>query len=183
MHAMFASPRRAGGVRRAIPEGRAGLLRRAQFNRHVPVGVVGAFVIQRLRVHAGANALVRVDEHVARFFVIDVVIAQLERRHAAADADLQPAMAEMIEHGDFLQHPKWRIKRQQIAQRPQPHVARLARQRGEEQARRGRHVDGRGVMLGQMHAPEAGFIRRRIEFEPLVEKPRQRPVGAPDMVE
>ena len=54
---------------------------------------------------AGEQAIERIDEHGARGLGIDLVVIELERRHAAPDADLEPPVAEMIEDRDLLDEP------------------------------------------------------------------------------
>ena len=49
--------------------------------------------------------------------------SQLERRDAAADADLEPAVAQMVEHADLLDEAQRRVERQQIDQRPEVDAA------------------------------------------------------------
>ena len=78
------------------------LLQRAQLDRYILVAVVLAFVEKAIRRQTGANALESVDEDVARTIVINLVIFHLVGRYAAADADIEPAVAEMIEHANFL---------------------------------------------------------------------------------
>ena len=65
------------------------LLQRPQRDRHVLVCVVLALVGERVGRQAGADAVEGVDENVARLVVRDLVVLQLERRDAAADADLE----------------------------------------------------------------------------------------------
>ena len=135
MQALRASPGGANRARRRIPERRMRLLQRPQRDRHVLVDEVLAPVGERVGRQAGADAVERIDEDVARVVVRDLVEAELVGRDAAADADLEPAVAEMVEHADFLDHAQRRIERQQIDQRPEPHALGRARQRAEIDAR------------------------------------------------
>src|SRR5207249_10154768 len=57
-------------------------------------------VVRQRRRHAVES----VDEDVARILVRDLVIAELERRDAAADADVEPPVAEMIEDARSEEH-------------------------------------------------------------------------------
>ena len=48
---------------------------------------------------------------------VEAVGPGLERRHAAADAELEAPAAHLIEHADFLDQAQRMIERQQIDQR------------------------------------------------------------------
>jgi len=85
------------------------LLQRAQLDRHILITVVLAFVGKAIGRQTGADAFESVDENVARAIVLDLVIFQLVRRYATADADIEPAVPEMIEHANFLDQPQRRI--------------------------------------------------------------------------
>ena len=159
------------------------LLQRPQRYRHVLIDEVFALVGERVGRQAGADAVERIDEDVARVVVRDLVEAELVGRDAAADADLEPAVAEMVEHADFLDHAQRRIERQQIDQRPEPHAFGRARERAEIDAGNRHHVEGRGVVLGDVQAVDAGGVGRLGELEALVEQQRERALAVLDMVE
>ena len=53
-----------------------------------------------------------------RLFRVLPVIDQLGRHRAAAEADLKPAAAQLIEHADLLDHAQRMIERQRIDQWP-----------------------------------------------------------------
>ncbi len=91
--------------------------------------------------------------------MLDLVILELERRHAAADADLEPAIAQVIEHADLLDQPQRRIERQQIDQRTEPHALGGAGQGAQIDARHRHHVERRGVVLGHVQAVDSGLVR------------------------
>ena len=167
MQTVLAAPGRAGRVGRGVPERRLRLLQRPHGDRHVLVFVVFAGVAQRVAGQPGAEASERVDEDVARVVVLDLVKLQLIGRDPTADADVEPAAAQMIEHADFLDQPQRRIERQQIDDRPQPHALGRARDRGEIDARRRHQIERRLVVLGDVQAIEC---RRR--------RPRRRIPGA-----
>ena len=82
----------------------------------------------------------------------------LERRHAAADAELEPPAAQLVEHADFLDQPQRMIERQQINQRAEAQLLGALRQRGEENSRRSRATDRRAVMLGEVIAVKARAV-------------------------
>ena len=64
-----------------------------------------------------------------RLAEVETVEFGLERRHAAADAEFEPAVAHLIEHADFFDQPDRMIERQQIDQRPEPQRLRALRHR------------------------------------------------------
>ena len=113
----------------------------------------------------------------------DLVIAELERRHAAADADLEPAVAQMIEDADLLGQPQRRIERQQIDQRPEPHALGRARDRAEIDARHRHEIERRRMVLGDVQAIDAGLVGGGGEFQALVERGGDRAIRALDMIE
>ena len=145
------------------------LLQRAQRDRHVLVNIMVALVGERVRFQPGADAVERVVKDLARLVVLDLVIFQFVGRHAAADADIEPAVAQMIEHADFLDQTQRRIERQQIDQRPEPHALGGARQRAEIDARHRHQIERRGVMLGDLQAIDAGLVGRFGILQPFVQ--------------
>ncbi len=132
---------------------------------------------------AVGHAVERVDEDLARIRVRDLVIAELERRDAAADADLEPAVAEVVEDADLLGQPQRRIERQQIDERPEPHALGRARDRAEIDARHRHEIERRRVMLGDVQAIDAGLVGGGGEFQALVERGGDRTVRALDVIE
>jgi acetaldehyde dehydrogenase (acetylating) len=103
------------------------LLQGPQRDRHVLVGEVIARIVQHIGPQARTDALECVDENLPRLIVFDLVIFELIGRHAAADADIEPAVTEVIDDGDFLDQPQRRVKRQQIDERPQSQALGRAR--------------------------------------------------------
>ena len=89
---------------------------------------------------------------------IEAVGCGLERRHAAADAELEAPAAHLIEHADFLDQPQRMVERQQIDQRAEAQGLRALRHRGEKQAGRGGAAERRRVVLGEVIAVDAGAI-------------------------
>ena len=65
------------------------------------------------------------------------------RRRAAADADLEPALAQMIEHADFFGEPQRMMRRQYIDQRAE-------RRRLVRCATAARNTLGDGVILSDV---------------------------------
>src|SRR5207249_4243902 len=136
-------------------------------------------VVRQRRRHAVES----VDEDVARILVRDLVIAELERRDAAADADVEPPVAEMIEDADLLREPQRRIEWQEIDQRAEPDALRGARERAEIDARHRHEIERGRVMLGDMQGVDAGLVGGGRESEALVERHRHRPISALDVIE
>src|SRR6202042_3338889 len=89
---------------------------------------------------------------------VERVVRGLEWRPAAADAELEPSAAQLIEHADFFDQPQRMIERQQINQRAEAQFCGALRQRGEENSRRRRATDRRAVMLGEVIAVKTGTI-------------------------
>ena len=88
---------------------------------------------------------------------------QLVGRDAAADADLGPAVAQMIEDGDLLDHAQRRVQRQQIDHRAHANAFGRARDGAQENSRRRHRVRRRHVMLGEVVREEPGLVGRRDE--------------------
>jgi len=183
VRAVFARPGGASGIGGTIPEGRMRLLQRPQGNRHVFELVVLAGIVERVGGQSGGDAIERVDEDIARLLVIDLVILELERRHAAANAHFHPPVAEVVEDANLLDQPQRRIERQEINQRAEPHALGRARHGTEIDPRHRDHVERRGVMLRHVQAIDAGLVGGLGEGEALVEQGRERTLAMLDVVE
>src|SRR6185369_16422066 len=166
-----------------VPERRHRLLQRTQRHRHVFVRVVLARVAEHVARERGRHAVEGVDEDVARIRVRHLVIAKLERRDAAADADLKTPVAEMVKNADLLREPQRRIERQQIDEWPEPDSLGRTRDRAEIDARYRHEIERRCVMLSDMQPVDAGFVGGGSELEALVEGGRDRAIGALDVIE
>ena len=158
-------------------------LQRPQRDRHVRIVEVRAGVAERVADQTGPDAGVGVRENLAGLLVIDLVIVEFEWRHPAADPHFQPAMAQMIEHADFLDQPQRRIERKEIDERTEPDPRGRAGDRAEINTGYRHHVERRTVMLGHVQAIDARLVGGCHEGEALVEQGRQRPVRAFHMVE
>ena len=132
---------------------------------------------------AGANAFERIDENIARALVIDLVKAELERRHTAADPDFETAIAQMVEHADFLDQAQRRAQRQKIDERSEPDALRRPRDGAEIDARHRNHVERRAMMLGDMVGIDARLVGRGDKSQPFVELGGEREVRTLDMIE
>src|ERR1700738_481848 len=62
------------------------------------------------------------------------VIAQLDRRDSASDANLHAAAAQIVQHADLFDETQRVIEREQIDQRPDAQSPRAWNDRGEEHA-------------------------------------------------
>ena len=89
---------------------------------------------------------------------------QLMRRRAAADPDLDPALAQVIQHADFFGEPQRMVRRQHVDQRTEPQALGALRDRCEEDARRRRQVERRRMVLAHVVGAKSGAI---IEFNQL----------------
>ena len=98
---------------------------------------------------------------------IEPVEAGFDRRDAAADAHLEPAAAEIVEHRDLFGDADRMIERQQIHERAQPQGRRALRHGGEEDARRGRVAERGAVVFGEVIRVEARSLVRFDQREPV----------------
>ena len=101
-------------------------LHRPQHHRHLVEAIEFAVECQLV----GGEAL---EQHLERFVVhraglreIERVVRGLERRHAAADAELETPAAHLVEHADFLDQAQRMIERQQIDHRAEAQLVRCA---------------------------------------------------------
>jgi len=76
----------------------------------------------------------------------------------ATDPDLDPPLAQMIQHADFLGEPQRVVRRQHIDQRTETQALGPLRNRGEEYAWRRRHIERRRMMLTHVVGAEPGVI-------------------------
>ena len=184
VHVPRCGPGHALDVARRAPERRIRTLERRQLHRHVVIAIVLPTVGQARAGHPRDEHVERLLEHGPRACRIEAVIADLVRRHAAADTELEPAAAQVIEHADLAQQSKRRVQRQEEDERPQPNAPRALGRRGQEHRRRGRHPERCGVMLGQVIAEKARRVRLLQEPQPiLVELPERPLLPAIDPVE
>ena len=114
---------------------------------------------------------------------IDAVVADLVRRDAAADAELEPSAAHLVEHADLVDQAQRVIEVDRVDQRPEAQRLGALRDGGEEHAGRGRHAERRRVVLGQVIGVEAGSLVELDQSQPVVELPVQVAAGAVHVVE
>ena len=145
-----------GGVH-AIPDRRVGKLARLGREGDVVVRwLVGQFH------RAGGEGIEDAGEVVAvdRFGGggIDAEIGGFDRRCAAAEADVQAAAAELVEHADFLRQAQRMIERQGVDHRAEAQGFGALGDGGEEHVGRWRHAERGAVVFGQVVAVEAEAI-------------------------
>ena len=114
---------------------------------------------------------------------IDAVVADLVGRDAAADAELEPAAAHLVEHADLVDQAQRMIEVHGVDQRPEAQRLGALRHGGQEDAGRGRHAERRRVMLGQVIGVEARALVELDQAQPLVELPAEIGAGAVHVVE
>ena len=138
------------GMDDAIPQRWMRALHRAEDHRHFIEAVELAFKGQLVRGEALEQHLKGLMIHRLRLRKIERVVRGLERRHAAADAELQAPAAHLIEHADFFDEPQRMIKGQQIDHRAKAQLRGALRQRRKKHAGRCRGADRRAVVLGEV---------------------------------
>ena len=89
--------------------------------------------------------------------------------HAAAQADVQAAAGENIQHGAFFSEPHGIVERQHTDQIAEPQPLGAPRQRGDHQIGRRQHAVVGVMMLGEPGFVELEFLRQLDLFEQLVE--------------
>jgi hypothetical protein len=109
--------------------------------------------------------------------------ARLERRGAAADAELQAATAELIQHAHLLENPQGMLEAQDGDQRAERQTGGPLRNRGEEYARRRRRAERRSVVLGQVVGVQTGPIVMLGQREPVGILPPDIGIGSARTVE
>ena len=87
---------------------------------------------------------------------------------AAAHADLQPSVAQVVEHADLFDQAERMVQRQHVDARAEAQASRALGHRGQEHVlRRRQAVDGRRVVLGQVVGVEAGRVEALDLDQPL----------------
>src|SRR6476619_1794982 len=147
----------------AVPQRRMRLLERLERERYVFEAKQLAFETERLRAQAG--------QHQRKAFLINLlriallVVARLDRGCAAAKAEIEPPIADLIQHADFLDQTQRMVERQRVDQRAEAEPSRTLRDRREIDARRRRHAERREMVLGDVVAVEAGALIGLDDFE------------------
>ena len=160
-------PSRALRHRDRVPQRRVWKLRRLHIDRHVLELIVLAAKIHlglRQRLHDDGIGL---DIHRLRLVRIDAEIVQFMRRRAAADADLDPALAQMIQHADFFGKPQRMMRRQHVDQRAEPQAFGTLRHRRQKHAGRWRQIERRRMVLAHVVGAEPGAIVELDQLQPI----------------
>jgi hypothetical protein len=114
---------------------------------------------------------------------VDPIIGGLDRRDAAADAEVEASAAHLIEHADFLDHPQRMMQRQRVDERAEAKVLGALRHRGQEDAGRGGKAERRRVVLGGVIRVETAPIIGLDDLEPLLVEIVQSEIVAIEVVE
>src|SRR5256885_4106309 len=138
-----------------VPERRVRLLERSQHHRHLAVRVARPAVLEHLVRQPGQNHLERLAVDLLGLERVQVEVRHLVRHDAAPDAEVEAPARHLIEHADLLDQPQRIVERQAVDARPQADAPRALRGGGEEDARRRRHPERGGVVLGEMVRGEA----------------------------
>ena len=112
----------------AIPDGRIWLLEGRQEDRHVVVVELLAVKRQPVRLQALENHFKPFGVGVLRRLL--AIVGGLDGRRAPAKAHVEPAMADVVEHADFLDQPQRLVERQGENQGPHAQRLRLRRDGG-----------------------------------------------------
>jgi hypothetical protein len=94
-----------------VPERRMRALQRPQHHRHVLEAVARRAVVDATAGEALIDHVEGVLERLARLREILAIGVELVRRNPLADADVEPASAEMVEHAKLFQQPQRMIER------------------------------------------------------------------------
>jgi hypothetical protein len=113
----------------------------------------------------------------------DAIISDFVGRDAAADAELEPAAAELVEHADLFEEAQRVMQRQRVDQRPEAQAPRALRHCGEKDAGSRRHAERRRMMLGQVIAADAEPVIGLDQRQPVLVKLAERLGPAVEMVE
>ena len=173
----------AVGRMRAVPQRRMRLLQRLDLHRHVLELVVLAVPGQRLGRERLEDQLQPLGIDLLPVLGVLPVVGNLVGHRAAAETDLQPPAAHVIEHADFLQHPQRVMDRQRIDEGAEAQPLGALRDRREEHAGRGRHAERREVMLGDVIGVEARAVEGFDHLQPLLVVVAQRQVVAVEVIE
>ena len=141
-------------------------LHRMQDHRHLVETIEFSRERQLIRREALEQHLECFVVHRLRLREIERVIRGLERRHAAADPELESSAAHLIEHADFLDQPQRMIERQQIDHRAEAEPGGALRQCRKENAGRRRAAERRAMMFGEVIGVKARAIISLGELEP-----------------
>ncbi len=157
-------------------------LRRERDGREVVVDAAGARDLTgRERVADDAE---RVLEALPRLRPVAAEPGVLDRRDAAADAEVEAAARELVGDAHVLDDLHRMVQRQELHHRAEADRLRDLRRRGDEDLLARRQAEARAVVLGEVEAREPGLVGELHELEPILEQPvRGRSRDVLDVVE
>jgi hypothetical protein len=132
---------------------------------------------------ANADRLVGLAELLHPGFEIDAVEADLDRRDAAADPVQKAAVAQLVEHTDLIDQPKWVVERQEVNHRAKFEPFGALRDRRKKHARRRRVAQRRVVMLGEVVGVKPEAVVSLDQPQALFEMPGERQAAVVEVVE
>src|SRR5579885_3478900 len=162
-----------------------GLLQRPQLHRHVLEMEVLTAERKPLVAESAMQHLECFLEDVACVIERDAMESELERRDSSADADLEPAAAQMVEHANLFDQAQRLIERQQVNQRAEMQPPGMLGGGGKKDVGRRRHPERGRMMLRDMETEDSAAIVILHQLEPLLVERLQmgRAAGPLDMIE
>src|SRR5216683_2241545 len=157
--------------RRGHPDRRMRLLIRARGDGGVGEAIELAFVAEGLALPRREDDLQRFEEASLTLFVGDAERVVGPRASAAANAEVEPSVAQMIERGDLAGDAERVVQRKKLNRRP--HAQALGPRDDPARHQQGRRQYGtRGIdeHLRQPHDVEPPRLRRVDELEQLAER-------------
>src|SRR5579883_3635247 len=110
----------------------------------------------------------RFVENIARLVKRDAMQTELERRHAASDANLETSAAQVVEHADLFDQPQRLVKRQQVNQRTEMEALRMLGRSREKDVRRRGHPERGRMMLRDVEAEDPGTVVIFHQLQPFL---------------
>src|SRR5262245_40638350 len=181
----IAARRALGAVRHvhAVPDRRMRLLQWRDLHGYVVEGKSLALEVENLLRQAFEHELDGLAVDLLRLVRIGAVVLDLDRHGAAAEADLEPTAAQVIEHADFFEQPQRMVQRHRPYQWAESQPARALRDGGQEHAGRGRHAERRRMVLSEMIGVESRAIVGLCNLEAVLVIVRKRAAVAIEMIE
>ena len=110
------------------------LLQWRKLHRHVLETMGPRLGVQHLFLQPAHHDVQRFGIDPGSILRVLTVIFKLDGRRAAAEPDVEPSAAEVIEHADLLDHPQRMMQRERIDHRAEPQALGALRGRGEKHA-------------------------------------------------
>ena len=101
----------------------------------------------------------------------------LDGCNAAAHAEVEPAIGQVVDHDHVLDDPHRVMQGEQLHEWPETDVLRDLRRRGDEHLLVRCHAQIRTVVFGEVKAGEAGFVGHPDQIEPVSQQLRSRGAG------